>query len=216
MKYLYLHGLGQTSDSWNNVIKETRVAGDSISLSLNDMLTDKCATYDELYSALIKECDKYDDVVLCGLSLGAVLALNYALDFPDKIKSLVLIAPQYKMPKFLLKLQNIMFKFMPASNFDSIGFKKEDFISLCASMAKLDFSHSLDNISCPVLVVCGEKDNVNKKASKELVNHLKDANYLELLNTGHEANVESYNELALNLNKFYQKNIDQLNTFLIS
>ena len=48
MKYLYLHGLGQTSDSWNNVIKETRVAGDSISLSLNDMLTDKCATYDEL------------------------------------------------------------------------------------------------------------------------------------------------------------------------
>ena len=49
---------------------------------------------------------------------------------------------------------------------------------------------------------------MNKKASKELVNHLKDANYLELLNTGHEANVESYNELALNLNKFYQKNID--------
>ena len=58
MKYLYLHGLGQTSDSWNNVIKETKVAGDSISLSLNDMLTDKCATYDELYSALKKECDK--------------------------------------------------------------------------------------------------------------------------------------------------------------
>lgn len=208
MKYLYLHGLGQTSDSWNNVIKETKVAGDSISLSLNDMLTDKCATYDELYSALKKECDKYDDVVLCGLSLGAVLALNYALDYPNKVKSLVLIAPQYKMPKLLLKLQNLMFKFMPASSFDSIGFKKEDFISLCASMAKLDFSHSLDNISCPVLVVCGEKDNVNKKAAKELVNHLKDANYLELLNAGHEANVESYNELALNLNKFYQKNID--------
>lgn len=208
MKYLYLHGLGQTSASWNNVIKETKVAGDSISLSLNDMLADKCATYDELYSALIKKCDKYDDVVLCGLLLGAVLALNYALDFPDKIKSLVLIAPQYKMPKLLLKLQNLMFIFTPASSFDSIGFKKEDFISLCASMAKLDFSHSLDNISCPVLVVCGEKDNVNKKASKELVNHLKDANYLELLNAGHQANIESYKELALNLNKFYQKNID--------
>lgn len=121
---------------------------------------------------------------------------------------LVLIAPQYKMPKLLLKLQNIMFKFMPASNFESMGFKKEDFISLCSSMTKLDFSHSLVNISCPVLVVCGEKDNVNKKASKELVNHLKDANYLELLNTGHQANIESYKELALNLNKFYQKNID--------
>lgn len=205
MKYLYLHGLGQTSDSWNNVIKETEVANDSISLSLNDMLADKCATYDELYSALIREFDKYDDIVLCGLSLGAVLALNYALDYPNKVKSLVLIAPQYKMPKMLLRLQNIMFKFMPASNFDSIGFKKEDFISLCASMAKLDFSHSLDKISCPVLVVCGEKDNVNKKVAKELVNHLKDAKYLELSNTGHEANVESSKELAIELDKFYTK-----------
>ena len=205
MKYLYLHGLGQTSDSWNNVIKETEVANDSISLSLNDMLADKCATYDEFYSALIREFDKYDDIVLCGLSLGAVLALNYALDYPNKVKSLVLIAPQYKMPKMLLRLQNIMFKFMPASNFDSIGFKKEDFISLCASMAKLDFSHSLDKISCPVLVVCGEKDNVNKKAAKELVNHFKDAKYLELSNTGHEANVESSKELAIELDKFYTK-----------
>lgn len=97
---------------------------------------------------------------------------------------------------------------MPASNFDSIGFKKEDFISLCSSMTKLDFNHSLDKISCPVLVVCGEKDNVNKKAAKELVNHLKDAKYLEILNTGHEVNVESYKELAVELNKFYQKGID--------
>mgnify|MGYP004577207481 FL=1 len=204
MKYLYLHGLGQTNASWDNVIKETEVVDDSISLSLNAM---KHATYDELYSALSKECDKYDDIVLCGLSLGAVLALNYALDYPNKVKSLVLIAPQYKMPKMLLRLQNIMFKFMPASNFDSIGFKKEDFISLCSSMAKLDFSHLLDKISCPVLVVCGEKDNVNKKAAKELVKHLKDAKYLELLNTGHEANIESSKELAVELNKFYQKSI---------
>lgn len=202
MKYLYLHGLGQTSASWNNVIKETEVADDSISLSLNEM---KHATYDELYSALSKECDQYDDIVLCGLSLGAVLALNYALDSPNKVKKLVLIAPQYKMPKMLLRLQNIMFKFMPASNFDSIGFKKEDFISLCSSMAQLDFSHLLDKISCPVLVVCGEKDNVNKKAAKELVKHLKDAKYLELSNTGHEANIESSKELAVELNEFYTK-----------
>ena len=33
---------------------------------------------------------------LCGLSLGAVLALNYAIDFPKKVNSLILIAPQYE------------------------------------------------------------------------------------------------------------------------
>lgn len=53
MKYLYLHGLGQKPDSWNRTIKETKVSGSSIRLSL---------------------------------------ALNYAIDHPDKVKALVLIA----------------------------------------------------------------------------------------------------------------------------
>lgn len=100
MKYLYLHGLGQKPDSWDRVIKETKVSSSSISLSLTEMLEGKDVTYRELYSAFSGECDKEDEeIVLCGLSLGAVLALNYAIDHPDKVKALVLIAAQYKMPK---------------------------------------------------------------------------------------------------------------------
>ena len=36
MKYLYLHGLGQKPDSWNRVIKETKVSKSSCSLSLSE------------------------------------------------------------------------------------------------------------------------------------------------------------------------------------
>ena len=114
MKYLYLHGLGQKPDSWNRVIKETKVSESSVKLSLAEMLEGKSATYKELYSAFSSECDKVnDEIVLCGLSLGAVLALNYAIDHPDKVKSLVLIAAQYKMPQKLLKVQNMLFHLMP-------------------------------------------------------------------------------------------------------
>lgn len=38
MKYLYLHGLGQKPDSWNRVIKETKVSESSVKLSLAEML----------------------------------------------------------------------------------------------------------------------------------------------------------------------------------
>ena len=173
MKYLYLHGLGQKPDSWNKVIKETKVSESSISLSLAGMLEGKDVTYSELYSAFSEECDKENEaIVLCGLSLGAVLALNYAIDHPDKVKALVLIAAQYKMPKKLLKFQNMLFRLMPNSMFRQIGFKKADVISLCGTMAELDFRDSLHNVSCPVLIVCGEKDNANKKASKELFHYL--------------------------------------------
>ena len=127
MKYLYLHGLGQKPDSWDRVIKETTVSDRSVCLSLAEMLEGKAATYRELYTAFSEECDKEnDEIVLCGLSLGAVLALNYAIDHPDKVKALVLIAAQYKMPKKLLKFQNMLFRFMPNATFKQFGFKKAD------------------------------------------------------------------------------------------
>ena len=204
MKYLYLHGLGQKPDSWNKVIKETKVSESSISLSLAGMLEGKSATYKELYSAFSSECDKENEaIVLCGLSLGAVLALNYAIDHPDKVKALVLIAAQYKMPKKLLKFQNMLFRLMPNSMFRQIGFKKADVISLCGTMAELDFRDSLHNVSCPVLIVCGEKDNANKKASKELCHYLNNSYFHELMKTGHEANIEAPEELAIVLQQFY-------------
>ena len=204
MKYLYLHGLGQKPDSWNRTIKETKVSGSSIRLSLAEMSEGKDVTYKELYSAFSEVCDKEDEeIVLCGLSLGAVLALNYAIDHPDKTKALVLIAAQYKMPEKLLKFQKVLFRLMPNSMFKQIGFKKADVISLCGTMAKLDFTDSLHNVSCPVLIVCGEKDHANKKASKELTRYLSKSFFYELLKTGHEVNIEAPEEIAIVLQKFY-------------
>lgn len=204
MKYLYLHGLGQKPDSWDRTIKETKVSGSSIRLSLAEMSEGKDVTYKELYSAFSEVCDKEDEeIVLCGLSLGAVLALNYAIDHPDKTKALVLIAAQYKMPEKLLKFQNALFRLMPNSMFKQIGFKKADVISLCGTMAKLDFTDSLHNVSCPVLIVCGEKDHANKKASKELTCYLSKSFFYELLKTGHEVNIEAPEEIAILLQKFY-------------
>lgn len=126
MKYLYLHGLGQKPDSWNRVIKETKVSKSSCSLSLSEMLEGKSITYKELYLSFSSECDKEnEEIVLCGLSLGAVLTLNYAIDHPDKVKALVLIAAQYKMPKKLLKVQNMLFHLMPNSAFNKWASKKQ-------------------------------------------------------------------------------------------
>ena len=204
MKFLYLHGLGQKPNSWDRVIKETKVSDSSVCLSLAEMLEDKAATYKELYTAFSEECNKEnDEIVLCGLSLGAVLALNYAIDHPNKVKALVLIAAQYKMSGKLLKFQNMLFRFMPNTMFKQFGFKKADAISLCGTMTELDFRDSLCKVSCPALIVCGEKDNANKKASKELASYLSDSHFHELLKAGHEANIESPEELATVLQEFY-------------
>ena len=110
---------------------------------------------------------------------------------------------QQKMPKKLLKIQNMLFHLMPKSMFQQTGFGKADFISLCKTMAELDFRDSLCHVSCPVLLVCGDKDSANKKASKELAGYLNHSSFLELPETGHEANVESPEKLSVVLQKFY-------------
>jgi pimeloyl-ACP methyl ester carboxylesterase len=135
--------------------------------------------------------------------IRAVLALNYAIDHPDKVKALVLIAAQYKMPRKLLKVQNMLFYLMPNLAFNKMGFKKADVINLCGTMAELDFSDSLHKVSCPVLIVCGEKDNANKKISKELCHYMNNSYFHELMKTGHEANIEAPEELAIVLQRFY-------------
>lgn len=197
MKYIYLHGLGQTSDSWNRVLGYRNTSTDSICPDLAKLVHGREANYPDLYAAFSALCDTIeDDLTLCGLSLGGVLALNYTIDHPEKVKSLILIATPYKMPKQLLQLQNILFRFMPKSAFSQTGFQKADFIRLCRSMAELDFSRSLRKVTCPVLVLCGEHDRANQKAARMLAGLLKNAAFQQIPNAGHEVNTDAPERLA--------------------
>ncbi|MBE6844869.1 MAG: alpha/beta hydrolase [Ruminococcus sp.] len=204
MKKIFVHGLGQTSDSWRRTIYHIKDNSEIICPDLTCIIKENEASYSNLYEKFSDICDKIKEPVnLCGLSLGGMLSLNYAVDNPEKINSLILIATQYKSPKKLLQFQNLIFKFIPDSRFLQTGLKKSDFINLCKTMMSLDFSQFLSNISCPVLVICGEKDKANKKASLYLAETLKGAE-LKLINgSGHEVNIDSPDELALEIQNFY-------------
>lgn len=207
MKRIYIHGLGQTASSWNPVLDALPVTSDqNICLDLSAIIKKQQINYSNLYAAFSDCCDtQTEEIVLCGLSLGSVLALHYAIDHPDRVKALILIAPQYKMPKHLLKIQNMLFRCMPKSMFLQTGFDKDDFITLCKTMIDLDFSASLNKITCPVSILCGEKDKDNKKAANELFHTVKNAQYQEIKNASHEVNVEAPVQLATLLHQFYSQ-----------
>ena len=50
------------------------------------------------------------------------------MEHGEKVQSLVLVGAQYKMPKGLLKFQNIIFRFMPGAAFAKMGIQKDDVI----------------------------------------------------------------------------------------
>lgn len=206
MKQIYLHGLGQNPDSWSKVIEQLETAEHSVCPDLSELVQGQDMTYQNLYAAFSAMCDAIEeDICLCGLSLGGVLALNYAIEHPGKIKVLVLIATQYKMPKILLKVQNTIFRFMPKSMFQQMGFGKSDFLKLCNTMMELDFSDSIYKVSCPTLVIYGEKDRANQNASIELANMLIDAELQVFSGAGHEINIEAPDKLVETLRVFFSR-----------
>jgi pimeloyl-ACP methyl ester carboxylesterase len=210
MKYIFAHGLGQNAASWDKTVSFMPKTLEIVCPNLFALISGKKTVYKNVYRAFADYCAEMGGPLhLCGLSLGGILALNYALDNPERVKSLVLIATQYKMPKALLKFQNIIFQLMPDFLFEKNGVEKSTFvntfISLTDSMADLDFSKNLQDISCEALVICGAKDSANKKEAKRLAANIPGAEYFVLADTGHEANVENPELLAKKLAEFYTR-----------
>ena len=207
MKIVFIHGLGQSSNDWERTISYLVNEAEIINIDLSSLVRNMDVTYENLYLAFAKTCDEFTgELNLCGLSLGSILALNYAIYHPEKVHSMVLITPQYKMPKALLAVQNLIFKFIPNSKFESTGFKKTDYIRLCKTMMNLDFSDHIHVVNCPVLVICGEKDKANRKAAITLAKLLKKASFEMVKNSGHEINVDRPEELGKMINLFLSEN----------
>ena len=63
-------------------------------------------------------------------------------------------------------------------------------------MANMNFASGLEKVACPVLVLCGEKDNVNKKAAVKIAEKLSRAKFSTIENSGHEVNIDNPKGLA--------------------
>ena len=169
MKYIMLHGLGQSSESWSNTVKVFNDDFEVLCPNLSDWLSGKTPCYDTLYRTLETYCEQFEEPLkICGLSIGGILA-------------------------------------MPCSAFEKMGFQKTDFINLCKSMTELNFKHELKKISCSVLVVCGDKDKINKKASLELQQQIENAEIAIIENAGHEVNTDNPTLLGQKLNVFFKQ-----------
>ena len=204
---IFVHGSGHKATSWEKTISYMTNNEDIVCPNLSSILEGKEASYENLSSSFVKYCNEFDGQIhLCGLSLGGILALNFALDFPQKVKTLVLIGTPYKVPKVAFSFQNIIFRFLPKSIFETMAFDKKNTFALGDTMKNLDFSDRVKNIKCPTLILCGKKDSANMKSADYLSQSIRSAELKIIENTGHVVNEENPKALADILNEYYLKN----------
>lgn len=197
MRTVLLHGLGQTAADWDGVIQRLPSSGVEIECPELFAAGEGDVSYPQLLAKLEQRyAGASEPLRMCGLSLGALLALDFTLRHGDAVRSLVLIGAQYKVPRLLIDLQNILFRRMPEKSFAGMGLSKGGVIGLTRSMRSLDFTDQLSRITCPVTIVCGERDRANLGASKRLAELLPQAKLRIIPGAGHEVNKSAPQELA--------------------
>ena len=204
MKKILIHGSGHKAISWQETISYMKEQKDILCPDLCSILNGQDATYENLYTSFVEYCSRIDGQIhLVGLSLGGIIAMNYALDFPEKVKTLVVIGTPHKIPKVAFEIQNVIFRFFPKSVFKEMAFDKKDTFALGNSIKKLEIADRMQEIKCPVLVICGEKDCANKKSAYYFSENIENVALCMIEKTGHVVNEENPKELARILNEYY-------------
>jgi len=195
MRTVLLHGLGQTAQDWGGVtalIPSCDIDCPELFVSTGDELV-----YSRIRDELERRyADAAEPLCICGLSLGALFAMDFAIRHGDRVASLILIGAQYKIPRLIIDLQNLLFRCMPRAAFKGMGVSKSDVIGLAQSIRSLDFTPHLHRIACPTAILCGEKDKANLKASRELSELLPQATLHIVPKAGHELNREAPDAIA--------------------
>lgn len=172
-------------------------------------------------------------VHLCGLSLGAMVALQVALDAPDRVASLMLSGGQVRSPSFLLGVQRLLMSVLPekgllarlsdfvppghadlrrAAREDGQRLGKRGLLHAMREAGQVRFRGNLSRIHTPTLVLCGRKDRWNLKAAQELARDIPGATLCIIPDAGHIWNLEMPDLFTRMVRAFVQQVEDKRNS----
>ena len=166
MKLIFLHGLGQSAESWKEV---QDFLADYTSEAL-DLFPSGVSNYQEakerIYQHLSKETEPF---VLIGLSLGAVLALELSSSEIPTLQALVLSGCPLKLAGNIpFYFQTLIFKLLPKRIFEKQGADKSLLVGVSEELKTLDLREIAKNCPYPTLLICGSQDKPNLSSMKAI------------------------------------------------
>lgn len=194
MKLIFLHGLGQSAASWQEV-QDLLAEYPSEALEL---FPSGVSTYQEaktcIYQHLSKETEPF---ILVGLSLGAALALELSnYDFPN-LQGLVLSGCPLKLsgsiPYFI---QLMIFKLIPKKVFEKQGADKGLLVGVSEELKTLDLTDIAQHCTYPTLLICGSEDKPNLKSMRRLHQLMPKVQFQIIPNGPHVLNSHNPEEFA--------------------
>ena len=194
MKLIFLHGLGQSADSWKEV---QELLADYPSEAL-DLFPSGVGTYQEakerIYQHLSKETEPF---VLVGLSLGAALALELSSFEIPNLQALVLSGCPLKLAGNIpFYIQLLIFKLLPKRIYEKQGADKALMVGVSEELKTLDLREIARSCPYPSLLICGSQDKPNLSSMKSIHGLMPDSQFQIIPGGPHVLNKAKPKEFA--------------------
>lgn len=202
MKLIFLHGLGQSAESWKEV---QELLADYPSEAL-DLFPTGITSYQEakesIYQHLSEEAEPF---VLIGLSLGAALTLELSsYDLPN-LRALVLSGCPLKLAgNILFYVQLLLFKLLPKRVFEKQGADKALMVGVSEELKTLDLTDISRTCPYPTLLICGSKDKPNLSSMRSLHKLISESQFHIIPDGPHVLNKEKPKEFVENTRSFLE------------
>lgn len=202
MKLIFLHGLGQSAESWKEV---QELLADYPSEAI-ELFPSGVATYQEakerIYQRLTVETEPF---VLIGLSLGAALALELSSYEIPNLQALVLSGCPLKLAGNIpFYIQLLIFKLLPKRVFEKQGADKTFIIGISKELKTLDLTDIAGNCPYPTLLICGSKDKPNLSSMRSLHKLISESQFQIIPDGPHVLNKEKPKEFVENTRSFLE------------
>ncbi|MEJ1092735.1 alpha/beta fold hydrolase [Microbacterium istanbulense] len=204
---VFLHGLGEGPGVWDAQRAALPSGFEGVAVDVFGGADSGLASGLGLEGAathVVDELDRWgiEQAHVCGLSLGAMIALQLALDHPTRVRSLTLAAGQVKPPRVLMAVQSAVMRVLPSSVFERQGAAKDVMLPVLRAVGRVDFSARLASVSVPTLVLYGSKDRPNLPAARQLAQGIRDARLHIIPGAGHQSHVQAPEEFSRALGAF--------------
>ena len=202
MKLVFLHGLGQSAESWKEVRNLlTDYPSEAIELFPSGVGNYQQAK-ERVYQHLAQETEPF---VLVGLSLGAALALELSSYNLPNLRALVLSGCPLKLAgNILFYVQLLIFKLLPKRVFEKQGADKALMVRVSEELKTLDLREIARNCPYPSLLICGSQDKPNLSSMKTIQELMPNSQFQIIPDGPHVLNKEKPKEFVENTRSFLE------------
>ena len=189
---IFLHALGAWPEAWDAQVQSLPAPYAGIAPTIAGVKEAGTVPFsfadaaDDLVTVLDRQ--DADRTHLCGLSLGAMVATQFAIDHPARVASLVLSGSQVAPNPAMMAVQRAVIRLLPERTAAGFGLTKRSWLAMVRAVADADFRSRLHEIEAPTLVLCGSRDVANLPAARLLARTVPGAELKIIRGAGHEWN----------------------------